>query len=58
MERLQIQLDMRQEAAELAPAAEGVLIPGGSVAEVAIVPIDEKYGKVVLLTTTPKSGLR
>jgi len=46
-ERLQLQLDMGQEAAELAPGAEGVLIPGGSVAEVAIVPIEEKYGKVV-----------
>ena len=46
-ERLQLQLDMGEEAAELAPAADGVLIPGGSVAEVAIVPIEEKYGKTV-----------
>ena len=46
-ERLQLQLDMGEEAAALAPAAEGVLIPGGSVAEVAIVPIEEKYGKIV-----------
>jgi hypothetical protein len=47
-QRLQLQLDMGFEAAELAPEAEAILIPGGSVAEVAIVPIEEKHGKVVL----------
>ena len=46
-QRLQLQLDMGTEAAELAPTAQGVLIPGGSVAEVAIVPIEEKYNKLV-----------
>jgi len=46
-QRQQLQLDMGEEAAQLAPTAEGVLIPGGSIAEVAIVPVEEKYGKTV-----------
>lgn len=46
-DRLQLALDVAQEAAEKAPAAEGVLVPGGAIAEHTIVPVEEKYGKVV-----------
>ena len=46
-ERLQLSLDVAYEAAEMAPSAEGVLLPGGAIAEHAIVPIEEKYGKAV-----------
>ena len=46
-ERCQLSLDVAHEAAMAGPAAEGVLLPGGNIAEHAIVPIEEQYGKTV-----------
>jgi maleate cis-trans isomerase len=47
-ERLQLALDVGREAATAGPTAEAVLIPGGNLAEHAIVPIEEEYGMTVL----------
>jgi maleate cis-trans isomerase len=46
-ERLQLALDVAFEAAEKAPAADGILVPGGAIAEHAIVPVEEMYGRPV-----------
>jgi maleate cis-trans isomerase len=46
-QRLQLSLDVANEAAEKSPDAEAILVPGGAIAEHTIVPIEEKYGKVV-----------
>jgi maleate cis-trans isomerase len=46
-ERLQLSLDVAFEAAEKAPEADGVLVPGGAIAEHAIVPVEERYGKAL-----------
>jgi maleate cis-trans isomerase len=46
-ERLQLSLDVAFEAAEGAPFADGILVPGGAIAEHAIVPVEERYGKPV-----------
>ena len=46
-ERLELELEVGREAAEKSPTAEGVLLPGGVIAEHAIVPIEEQYGKTV-----------
>jgi maleate cis-trans isomerase len=46
-ERLQLSLEVAYEAAEKAPTAEGVLVPGGAIAEHTIVPIEEQFGKTV-----------
>lgn len=44
-DRLQLELDLGEKAAQMAPEADGVLLPGGAMAEHAIVPVEEKYGK-------------
>ena len=46
-ERLDLELEVAREAAEKSPTAEGVLLPGGVIAEHTIVPIEEEYGKTV-----------
>ena len=46
-ERLQLALDVAHEAATAGPTAQGVLLPGGAIAEHAIVPIEELYGMTV-----------
>ena len=46
-DRLQLAMDVAVEAAEKAPDAQGVLVPGGAIAEHTIVPVEEKYGKTV-----------
>jgi maleate cis-trans isomerase len=46
-ERLDLELEVGREAAEKSPTSEGVLLPGGVIAEHTIVPIEEQYGKTV-----------
>ena len=46
-ERLQMALEVAHEAAESAPDADGVLVPGGVIAEHTIVEVEEKHGKSV-----------
>ena len=46
-ERLQLSLDVAYEAAEKSPTADGILVPGGAIAEHTIIPIEEQYGKAV-----------
>lgn len=46
-ERLQLELDVAREAASKSPTSQGVLLPGGVIAEHTIVPIEAEYGKTV-----------
>ena len=46
-ERLRLEMDVAREAAEKSPTSDGLLLPGGVIAEHCIVPVEQEFGKTV-----------